>query len=152
MMQYKNTKVKVHSPDEDTNFFDIVTGVLQGNTWASCLFIICLDYVLQMSIDLMKENGFTLARSRRYLTETIMDTDYADDIALLANTPTQVEYLLHSLERAAGGIGLHVNTVKMEFMCFNLRGSISTLYWRFSETSEQVHLPQKQHLIYWKWH
>ena len=30
--------------------------------------------------------------------------DYADDIALLANTPTQVESLLHSLEPAAGGI------------------------------------------------
>ena len=31
------------------------------------------------------------------------------------------------LEQAAGGIGLHVNTDKMEYMCFNLRGNISTL-------------------------
>ena len=48
----------------------------------------------------MKENGFTLkkARSRRYPGQTIMDTDYADDIALLANTPTQTLFLLHSLE------------------------------------------------------
>ena len=39
----------------------------------------------------MKENGFTLkkARSRCYPKQTIMDTDCADDIALLANTPTQ---------------------------------------------------------------
>ena len=29
--------------------------------------------------------------------------------ALLANTPNQAETLLHSLERAASGIGLHVN-------------------------------------------
>ena len=42
-------------------------------------------------------------------TQTITDTDYADDIALLANTPTQVESLLHSLEWAAAGISLHVN-------------------------------------------
>ena len=31
----------------------------------------------------------------------IMDADYADDIALLANTPTQAESLLRSLEQAA---------------------------------------------------
>ena len=34
--------------------------------------------------------------------------------------------LLHSLELAAGGIGLHVNTDKTEFMCLNQRGDIST--------------------------
>ena len=35
--------------------------------------------------------------------------------------------LLHSLERAAAGIGLHVNAHKTEYMCFNQRGDISTL-------------------------
>ena len=35
------------------------------------------------------------------------------DIALLANTPNQAETLLHSLERAAAGIGLHVNHTKL---------------------------------------
>ena len=68
MMLYKNTKSKVRSPDEDTDFFDIVTGVLQKYTLAPYLFIICLDYVFRMSIDLMRENGFTLAKAinRRY--------------------------------------------------------------------------------------
>ena len=47
--------------------------------------------------------------------------DYIDDIALLANTPTQTATLLHSLEWAAGGIGLYVNADKMEYMCFNQR-------------------------------
>ena len=36
---------------------------------------------------------------------TITDVDYADDIALLAKTPTQAESLLHSLVQAADGIG-----------------------------------------------
>ena len=77
----------------------------------------------------MKENSFKLAeeRSRRYSAQTITDMDYADDIALLANTPSQTETLLHSLEQAAGDIGLHVNADKMEYMCFNQRGDISTL-------------------------
>ena len=54
-------KVKVHSPDGDTDYFDIVAGVLQEDTLAPYLFIICLDYVLRTSMDLMKENGFKLA-------------------------------------------------------------------------------------------
>ena len=54
-------------------------------------------------------------RSRRYPTQTITDADYADDITLLANTPTRTESLIHSLERAAIGIGLHVNVDKTEY-------------------------------------
>ena len=73
----------------------------------------------------MKDNGFKLTkeRSRRYPAQTITDVDYADDIEILANTPTQAETLLHSQERAAAGIGLHAD--KMEFICFNQRGDIS---------------------------
>ena len=109
MMLCKNTKVKVRSPYGDTDYFDIVTGVLQGDTLAPYLFIICLDYVLRTSIDLMKENGFKLAeeRSRRYPAQTITDDDYADSIALLADTPAQTESVLHSLEQAAAESLLH---------------------------------------------
>ena len=57
MIIYRNTKVKVPSPDGDTDYFDIVARVLQGDTLAPYLFIICLDYVLRSSIDKIKENG-----------------------------------------------------------------------------------------------
>ena len=46
---------------------------------------------------------------------------------ILANTPDQAETLLHSLERAAANIGLYVNAHKMEYMCYNQTGDISTL-------------------------
>ena len=126
---YRNTKVKVWSLDGDTEYFDIVAGVLQGDTLAPYLFIICLDYVLRTSIDKIRENGFELTkkRSRRYPAKTITDADYADDIAILANTPNQAETLLYSLERAAAGIDLYVNAYKMEYMCYNQTGDISTL-------------------------
>ena len=129
MILYRNTKVKVRSPDGDTKYFDIVAGVLQGDTLAPYLFIICLDYVLRTLIDKIRENGFELTkkRSRRYPAKTITDTNYADDIALLANTPNQAETLLHSWERATAGIGLHANAHKTEYMCFNQAGDISTL-------------------------
>ena len=109
MILYRNTKVKVRSPDGDAGYFDIVAGVLQEDTLALYLFIICLDYVLKTSIDEIKENGFKLTkkRSRRYPTKTITDANYADDMVILANAPAQAETLLHSLERATTGIGLH---------------------------------------------
>ena len=59
--------------------------------------------------------------------KTITDADYADDIAILANTPNQAETLLHSLEWAAAGICLYVNAHKMEYMCYNQTGDICTL-------------------------
>ena len=99
MMPYRNTKIKVRSPDGDTDYFNIVAGVLQGDILAPYLFIICLDYALRTSIDEMKENSFKLTkeRSRRYPAKTITDADYTDDIALLANTTVHTETLLHSL-------------------------------------------------------
>ena len=127
---YRNTKVKVRSPDGVTEYFDIVLqGILQGDMLAPYLFVFCLDYVLRTSIDKISENGFVLKkkRSRRCPAKSITDADYADDIALLANKPNQAETLLHSLERSAAGIGLHVNAHKTEYMCFNQTGDISTL-------------------------
>ena len=78
---------------------------------------------LRTSIDKMKENGFKITKqgSIRYLTQTIAGVEYADDITLLGNTPTKAETLLHSLEWAAAGIGLHVNADKTEYMRFNQR-------------------------------
>ena len=54
VMLYKNTKVKVCSPDGDTDYFNIVADVLQEDTLAPYLFIIYLDYVLRTSIDKIK--------------------------------------------------------------------------------------------------
>ena len=126
---YRNTKVKVRPPDGDTEYFDIVTGVLQGDMLASYLFIICLDYVLRTSIEKSERMASSWRRKEAEGTpqKTITDADYADDIAILANTPGQAETLLYSLERAATGIGLYVNAHKTEYMCYNHTGDISTL-------------------------
>ena len=124
MMLYRNTKVKVCTSHWDTDYLNIV-----GDTLAPYLFILCLDDVLRTSIDKIKENSVKLTkeRSRRYPAHTIMDADYANNIVFLANTPTQAKTMLHSLEWAVTSISLHVNAHKMEYMCFNKKGNISTL-------------------------
>ena len=61
MILYRNMKVKVCSPDGDTDYFDIVVGVLQGDISPIPLNI-CLDYMLRMSVDKMKNNSFKLRK------------------------------------------------------------------------------------------
>ena len=39
----------------------------------------------------------------------MIDADYTDDQAILANAPAQAESQPHSLEQAAGGISLYMN-------------------------------------------
>ena len=51
MILYHDTSSMVRSPDGDTDFFDNSAGVLQGDTLAPCIFIICLDYVLRKALD-----------------------------------------------------------------------------------------------------
>ena len=58
-MFYKNEKVKVQAPDGDTDFLDIFTGILQGDSLAPYLFIICRDYVFGTSINQMKKWLYT---------------------------------------------------------------------------------------------
>ena len=84
---------------------------------------------MKISINKIRENGIELTkkRSRRYPAKTITDADFADDIAILANSPNQAETLLHSLERAVASVGLHVNAHKTEYMYYNQTGDISTL-------------------------
>ena len=129
MMHYKNTKVNVVlSPDGDTELFDIVTCVLQGDTLPSYPFIICFGYVFRASIDLMKKClYFGKGKKQKIPGTNDYDIDYADDIEVLANIADQAISQLHILERAADGIGLHRNADKTEFIGFNKSTDISIL-------------------------
>ena len=58
---------------------------------------------------------------------TIADADYADDIALMSNTVSQAEKLLHHVENAAKVIGLFINAEKTEHISYNQAGMITSL-------------------------
>ena len=111
----KNSKAMSCTPDSD--FFDIVAGVLSENTSEPYIFIICEDYVLRISKDQMKNHfTFKITRSRRYPTGKMTDTDYADNLTLLKNSSAQAEFLLHSQEQAVRDTDLNVNSNKIEFI------------------------------------
>ena len=129
MILYRKTKSKVRSPDGDTDFFNILAGVLQGDTLAPYLFIIALDYVLHSSIDTNKSLGFTLTKtkSRRHPAVKLTDADYADDLALISDKCSNAEKMLHLLEYAAEKVGLKVNAKKTEYINYNHQGTIKTI-------------------------
>ena len=127
MIMYKNIQAFVRYPDGDTEFFDIIAGVLQGDTLAPYLFITVFDYVLK-SVDQSKNLGSTLKKqlSRRYPAEMLMDADFADDLAVLSDKIGNAEKILKILEAAAASVGLYMNTTKTKFIAVNTEGAITT--------------------------
>ena len=106
---YEDTMAQVLSPDGDTEFFKIF------------LFIVALDYAMRIAASIPPEAGFTLApcHSKRHQAIIIIDTDFADDIALISDNLEKAQLLLLRVEIAADIIGLHVNEKKTEFMIIN---------------------------------
>ena len=95
--------------------------------YISTIYVYNLPWLCIMNVNKSnnkKKNGFTL--KKKQATEIMTDADYTDDLALLANIPVQDDSLLYSLEQAAGGIGLYMNTNKTEFMNFKQGGAIFT--------------------------
>ena len=98
---------------------------LFSKTFTQLLFL-CYCFSTFSLIDIIYIRSIFM-RFMLYHAKTITDGDYVDDIVLQANAPALAESLLRSLERAAAGIGLHVNIHKTEYMCFSQTGDISTL-------------------------
>lgn len=115
---YTGSTSSILTPDGETDPIDIVAGILQGDTLAPFLFIIVIDYVLRISVDLISNKGLELKprTSSRHPAIHITDTDFADDIALIANSRKNAQDLLTSLESAANCVGLHLNETKTEYI------------------------------------
>ena len=119
---YENTRARVITPDGDTDFFNIIAGVLQGDTLAPYLFAIVLDYVLRKTLNGREEElGFHLQRrkSQRIPPIVVTDLDFADDLALLTEEIGQAQEILRRLEEEARSVDLYCNAKKTEIQAFN---------------------------------
>ena len=115
---YTDTTSTILSTDGETASFPIKAGILQGDTLAPFLFIMVVDYVMRVSVDTISEKGFQLhpRRGSRKPAEFLTDTDFADDIALIAQSLEHAQDLLQSLERASNCAGLYLNETKTELL------------------------------------
>ena len=101
--------------------FEILAGVLQGDTLASYLFIIILDYAMREALKGREEElGFTLQQrlSRRHVPIVLTDLDFADDIALVSEFFVQAQIMLERVETSTAKVGLNLNSDKTEVMLY----------------------------------
>ena len=127
MLLYSDIKAKIKSPDGDTDYFQILAGVMQGDTLAPYLFVIVLDYAMRQAIEGKEEQlGFTLRKrqSRRIPPISITDLDFADDIALLSDDIEKARQLLRNVETECLKVGLALNAKKTKSMFFNIQPEI----------------------------
>ena len=119
---YINTRGKVITPDGETDLFEILAGVLQGDTLAPYLFIIAVDYCMRQVLKKHPDLGFTVtpARSRRIKEVRVTDVEFADDIALSTNNVKDAETLMKELERVAATVGLRMNEEKTKYLVQNI--------------------------------
>ena len=113
---YTNTKAKVLPVDGETDLFDILMGVLQGDTLAPFLFVIILDYAMRKAIGDKEDvlgSTITPRRSKCMPARMITDLDFADHIALISNLMLQAQELLLAVEKECNKMGLKINAKKI---------------------------------------
>ena len=123
---YSETWAKVRTADGETESFQILAGVLQGDTLAPFLFIVALECALRRAIEGREEElGFTLQKraSRRVAAKMVTDLDFADDTTLLSDTVEQACSLLLVVEKECKNIGLGLNAMKTKVMPINIRAN-----------------------------
>ena len=114
---YHETQAFVRTSDGNSDFFDITTGVLQGDTAAPYLFFIVLDYALRIAF-LNPKLGFEVQprKSSRHPAIHFTDLDFADDLIIVTVDVQHAQELLRALEDAAVEVGLIINCKKTKVL------------------------------------
>jgi Reverse transcriptase (RNA-dependent DNA polymerase) len=133
---YNGHKVQIALADGSLTMFELLRGILQGDTLAPYLFVLLLDAVLFVAIDPtlgipIRYNALRTRKAglRQLHSDTITDFDYADDIALCCESVVNAQTQLRNIEAAALKVGLKLNVGKnkTEFICLNTPSSTITL-------------------------
>ena len=119
---HHNTKGAIRAYGQTSNEFTISTGVRQGDVLAPVLFNLFFDAIIAATITRHPDVGFRvmynigdpLVGSRRKMKNqvTMSDLEYADDMALIADSMGTLEEVLLTLHTTWSGMGLSINTKK----------------------------------------
>ncbi len=112
---YARTNCVIRAYGEHSKEFETRTGVRQGGVLSPCLFNICIDHVLKDALD-DKPGGVTIYPSGRAIT----DLTFADDIALLADSPVIMQAMIDRIIASASTVGLKLNCGKSKYFATNL--------------------------------
>ena len=103
---YLTNSCKVRNPGSESGWFEIMTGVKQGDVISPLLFIHSIDKYI-------KNTG-----AGRFHEEILA---YADDVAVVADSITDLQEILHKWhqEMSRKGMNINVSKWKTEFMSIN---------------------------------
>ena len=124
---YQSTTCAVRSEGALSSWYNIVTGVRQGDIWSPMLFGLAIDFVMRAAVD-KNNSGLTLIprRSSRYPEVKLADLDYADDIALFEESETKMAETTEAIRVAAGKLGLQMSFKKTEILPIQHQSSKTT--------------------------
>lgn len=108
---YSDANISVLHEDMLSEPFQLTTGVKQGCPLSPMLFNIVLDEIMRHVTRVPR--GITWGFKR------LEDLDYADDIALLAHSQSDLQSKIDALHGEAQDVGLLINTQKTKIMRIN---------------------------------
>ena len=107
---YKDTFSAVRVDGELTDWFRTLVGVLQGCVLSPLLFCVFLEVVMARALEL-EDVGVMISGSR------LSNLEFADDIALLAESSNDLQLLVDRVEGESKGFGLSISVTKTEVQC-----------------------------------
>ena len=107
---YEGTSCRILHDSGLTEMFSIKTSVRQGDLLSPFLFLLAIDWAMKETIS-DSRNGIQWT-----LVDQLEDLDFADDLALLSHTHSQMQAKTSKLEAISSKLGLKINTDKTKTM------------------------------------
>ena len=110
---YEGTNCRILQEGGLTESFSIESGERQGCILSPFLFLLTVDWIMKETTT-GSRNGIQWS-----LVEQLEDLDFADDLALLAHTDTEMQAKTTKLEAVSSKLGLKINTDKTKTIKIN---------------------------------
>lgn len=115
-MTLRNTKARVLVQGKVTDYFEIVSGVKQGDSLSSIMFNLMLHSILK-----------EIAQGAIIPTKSVQISAYADDVAIIARNVDELRDVFQRMVRIADEIGLKVNADKTKYLAKIRYGKLKDL-------------------------
>nr|KAG5686382.1 hypothetical protein BaRGS_018690 [Batillaria attramentaria] len=110
---YQDMSCRIAHAGQLSESFEVKTGVRQGCLLSPFLFLLVIDWIMKTTTA-GRKNGIQWT-----LWTQLDDLDFADDLALLSHSHSQMQAKTTCLEATSAGTGLKINRKKTELMKIN---------------------------------
>nr|KAG5703541.1 hypothetical protein BaRGS_020175 [Batillaria attramentaria] len=110
---YQDMSCRIAHAGQLSESFEVKTGVRQGCLLSPFLFLLVINWIMKTTTT-GRKNG-----TQWTLWMQLDDLDFADDLALLSHSHSQMQDKTTCLEATSAGTGLNINRKKTELMKIN---------------------------------